>query len=118
MANPTKQEMFEILFQQYLALTENRDRLIKEATTAEQGFQILQAWQQANLNQLTMGNAILDENTQQVAGIVSDLKDAQQQMTAALTELQATAATLEKVNSTISAISKAVSLGTKLVGMI
>lgn len=114
----TKQELFDLLFQEFLKLNDEKDFLITTATTAAQAETVLENWRLANKNQLEMGNKILIENSEELKGIVSDLKKAEKAMDNSLDELKAAAATLDKFNSVLTTISKVVSLGTKLVGLI
>lgn len=114
----SKQEMFQLLLDQFLLLNENRDMLIQGATTGDDAQKVLAAWRQANLNQLDMGAKLLVENTPEVERIVGELQIAQTQVEASLTDLQATADIIGQVTGVINMITTAVSLGTQLVALV
>lgn len=110
----TKQELFELLLDQFLVLNENRDRLIAAATTGEEAAQILAAWRQANINQLELGNKIVINNSQQLDALVADLKSAQAVVKEALEKLGQFAGKLGQITSVINT---AVSIGTQIVAV-
>ena len=45
----TKQEVFDVLFAQFIAINGDRDRLISAAKTFEQGEQVMNAWRPLSL---------------------------------------------------------------------
>ena len=110
----TKQEVFEILLDQFLILNDNRDHLIAIATTGEEAAQVLAAWRQANTNQLQMGNKILIQNSQQLEALVGELKGVQADVIQAIDDLKQVGGGLQRVLSVVNA---AVSLGTQIVGI-
>jgi hypothetical protein len=110
----TNQELFELLLEQFLVLNENRDRLIEAATTGQEAAQILDAWRQANLNQLEMGNKIIIDNSPQLQNLVAELKTVQNNLKDAIASLQTTANVLGTITSVIN---QAVSLGTQIVAL-
>ena len=111
----TKQELFELLLDQFLILNTNRDRLIATAMTGEEAAQILAAWRQANANQLDMGNRILIQNSQQLQNLVAELRATQGDLERAIDELKSLGGGLQRVLSIVNA---AVSLGTQIVGVV
>ena len=111
----TKQEVFEILLDQFLTLNDNRDRLIAAAQTGEEAAQILAAWRQANANQLDMGNRILIDNSQQLQALVGELRTTQSDLEKAIEDLKAVGGGLQRV---LSVVNTAVSIGTQIVGIV
>jgi hypothetical protein len=97
-----------------LILNDNRDRLIATAQKGEEAAQVLAAWRQANANQFDMGNKILIQNSQQLQGLVENLRATQGELKRAIDELKQLGGTLQRVLSVVNA---AVSLGTQVVGL-
>lgn len=105
------QDIYLLFSDQFRAIDDNLDDLVKTAQSFTQAQQIIDAWKQANLNYLTARNKIFSSHAAQIGDLVKEFGDAQQSIEKSLSDLKKGAATIGQVTSIISG---AVQTGKKL----
>ena len=99
---PTNLEMWQLYSEQFRAIDDDLDDLVRRAENFAQADQIIKSWELANLNYVRARNIIFSDHLGAIRDLVREFQEAQASIEQALDDLQHDAATIALAGNLIS----------------